>query len=110
MKGLVIVAALLLGGASLALAQGQPTGSYPPVAGGAAGNPATNPVTPGPPGPGVIPGGPAQSAATTPSRTRVAHHPRHRNMYMQGDIHRGSKVTGSALSTRKFLHNQNSYR
>jgi hypothetical protein len=43
MKGLVIVAALLLGGASLAVAQGPPTGGYPPVAGGAAGNPATNP-------------------------------------------------------------------
>ena len=56
-KGLAIVAALLVGGASLALAQGQPTGAYPPVAGGAAGNPATNPVSPGPPGPGVIPGG-----------------------------------------------------
>jgi hypothetical protein len=29
---------------------------------------------------------------------------------MQGDVHRGSKITGSALSTRKLLHNQNSYR
>ena len=43
MKGLVIVAALLVGGASLAVAQGPPTGGYPPVAGGAASNPATNP-------------------------------------------------------------------
>jgi hypothetical protein len=55
MKRLAIVAALLVGGASLAVAQGPPTGGYPPVSGGAAGNPATNPVTPGPPGPGVIP-------------------------------------------------------
>ena len=37
MKGLAIVTALLLGGASLALAQGQPTGGYPPVSGGAGG-------------------------------------------------------------------------
>src|SRR5262249_49609375 len=47
-KGLAIVA-LLIGGTSLALAQGPPTGGYPPVSGGAGGNPATNPVTPGPP-------------------------------------------------------------
>ena len=44
MKNLTIVAALLAGGVSLAIAQGPPTGGYPPVAGGAAGNPATNPV------------------------------------------------------------------
>ena len=39
-----IVAALFAGGTSLAMAQnGLPTGSEPPVAGGAAGNPVTNP-------------------------------------------------------------------
>ena len=43
MKTFTIVAALLAGGISLAIAQGPPTGGYPPVAGGAAGNPATNP-------------------------------------------------------------------
>jgi hypothetical protein len=44
LKCLTIVAALLAGGTSLAMAQnGQPTGAYPPVAGGAAGNPITNP-------------------------------------------------------------------
>ena len=43
MKTFTIVAALLAGGVSLAIAQGPPTGGYPPVAGGAAGNPATNP-------------------------------------------------------------------
>jgi hypothetical protein len=37
-KGLAIIA-LLVGGTSLAMAQGQPTGNYPPVAGGANGNP-----------------------------------------------------------------------
>jgi len=35
---------LLAGGVSLAIAQGPPTGGYPPVAGGAGGNPITNPV------------------------------------------------------------------
>ena len=44
MKTLTIVAALLAGGISLAIAQGPPTGGYPPVAGGAGGNPITNPV------------------------------------------------------------------
>jgi hypothetical protein len=94
MKRLAIVAALLVGGASLAVAQGPPTGGYPPVSGGAGGNPATNPVTPGPPGPGVIPGGPAKSATTAPSRTRMAHHTtRHNNkMYMSTRSHKGSKL------------------
>ena len=41
LKGLTIVTALLVGGASLAIAQNGPaTGGQPPVAGGAAGNPA----------------------------------------------------------------------
>lgn len=115
-KGLAIIA-LLVGGTSLAIAQsGPPTGGQPPVAGGAAGNPAA----PGPPGPGVIPhdarpglqaAAPATAPATTTStRTRVAHRPTNRRMYMQGDVHRGSKVTGSALSTHKLRHNQNSYK
>jgi hypothetical protein len=43
LKGLTIVAALLAGGTSLAMAQGPGTGAYPPVAGGAGGNPITNP-------------------------------------------------------------------
>jgi hypothetical protein len=95
LKTLTIVTALLAGGVSLAIAQGPPTGGYPPVSGGAGGNPATNPVTPGPPGPGVIPGGPAQAAATAPSRTRIVHHTtRHPNkMYMSAKSHKGSKLT-----------------
>ena len=45
LKSLTIVAALLASATSLAMAQnGQPTGTYPPVAGGAGGNPITNPV------------------------------------------------------------------
>src|SRR5215469_17275579 len=44
LKTLAIVAALFAGGTSLAMAQnGLPTGGEPPVAGGAAGNPITNP-------------------------------------------------------------------
>lgn len=92
-KGLAMIA-LLFGGTSLAIAQsGPPTGGQPPVAGGAAGNPAN----PGPPGPGAMPGGPGpsvQSAAPSPylrsaapptgaTTTRLAHHPKHhKHMYM----------------------------
>jgi hypothetical protein len=91
-KALAIIA-LLVGGTALAVAQGPPTGAYPPVAGGAAGNPAVS-AAPGPPGPGVIPGSPAKSAATAPSRTRMAHHTtRHHNkMYMSARGHKGSKL------------------
>ena len=84
-KGLAIIA-LLVGGTSLAMAQGQPTGAYPPVAGGAGGNPITNPVSPGPPGPGVIPGGPAPQAAAP------ARHATPRHLYMTNRTHKGSKM------------------
>ena len=92
-KGLAIIA-LLVGGTSLALAQGPPTGGYPPVSGGAGGNPATNPVTSGPPGPGVIPGAPAPKAGTLATRTRIAHQPtkHHNKMYMSTRSHKGSKM------------------
>ena len=40
LKTLTIGTALFVGGVALAIAQGPPTGGYPPVAGGAAGNPA----------------------------------------------------------------------
>jgi hypothetical protein len=83
LKTLTMTGALLLGGVSLAIAQGQPTGGYPPVAGGAAGNPATNP---GPPGPGVIPGGPGPQSAA-PARQATRHH-----LYMTNRTHKGSKM------------------
>ena len=89
------ILALLVGGTSLAMAQSGPaTGGEPSVAGGAAGNPAA---------PGI------PSVYGTPTRPLhgTTHH---RRMYMQGDVHRGAKVTGSAMSTHKFRHNQNSYR
>ena len=75
-KCLAIVAALLVGGASLAMAQSGPaTGGYPPVAGGAAGNPAV-------PGPNL--------QAKTPSRHATKHH---KKMYMSAKSHKGSKLT-----------------
>ena len=89
-KALAIIA-LLVGGTSLAVAQNGPaTGGEPPVAGGAAGNPAVPPAA-GPPGPGVIPM-PARSAA--PTGTRTAHYTtRHHNkMYMSARSHKGSKL------------------
>jgi hypothetical protein len=90
-KGLAIIA-LLVGGTSLALAQGPPTGGYPPVSGGAGGNPA---VPPAPPGPGVIPHD-VQSTAPSPNLrsaapatgTRIVHH----HMYMSA--HRKTLKTG----------------
>ena len=63
-KSLTMVAALLVGGTSLALAQVLPRVA---TRGGAGGNPAV----PGPPGPGVIPGAPLQSAAPA-TRTRAS--------------------------------------
>jgi len=91
-KSLAILA-LLVGGTSLAVAQSGPaTGGEPPVAGGAAGNPA-------------VPGSNLQTGTRAHQGTR-----HHRRMYMQGDVHRGTKVTGSASNTRKFLNNQNTFR
>jgi hypothetical protein len=87
MKGLAIVAALLVGGASLAMAQGgPPTGAYPPVAGGAAGNPAVL-------GPNL--------QTTTPARHATKHH---KKMYMSAKSHhKASKLTptGSAKPQMK---------
>lgn len=70
-KGLAIVA-LLVGGTSLAVAQGPPTGGYPPVAGGAAASPI--------PGPN----------AKAPSRHVIKHH---KKMYMSAKSHKASKLT-----------------
>ena len=79
-KSLAIIA-VLFGGTSLAMAQGPATGGYPPVGGGAGGNPATNP---GPPGPGVIPNDVSRSAAPTGTSagTRIAPTTRHHRIYM----------------------------
>ena len=102
LKTLTIVAALLAGGPSLALAQnGLPTGGESPVAGGANGNSTVpGPAYPAVPGPGYsgyyleAPGYAAQpgyveesGTAATPRRVATMHH---RRMYMyapaQGSI------------------------
>ena len=71
LKSLMMVSALLVGGTSLGVAQnGPPTGGQPPVAGGAAVNPA--------------------SAWTA----RRHHGTRHHRMYMSVNrTHKGSKLT-----------------
>jgi hypothetical protein len=69
------VTALLTGGSSLAMAQnGNPTGGYPPVVGGAGGNPAV-------PGPAYFPQGSGSSyvAPGTAYRQPFKHH---RRIYM----------------------------
>lgn len=76
-KGLAIVA-LLVGGTSLAVAQGPPTGGYPPVAGGAAASP--------------IPG-PTISGATTRSHYATK---KHKKMYMSAKSHKAAKLPTSS--------------
>lgn len=81
LKTLTIVTALLIGGTSLAMAQSGPaTGGYPPVAGGAAGNPAV-------PGPNLKTG--------TRSHHATKHH---KKMYMSGKSHKGSKLTPASTA------------
>jgi hypothetical protein len=72
LKTITIVAALLAGGVSLAIAQGPPTGGEPPVAGGAGGNPILNKY--GPQGP--------------PPAYTTRHHKR---VYMSTRGHKGSQ-------------------
>ena len=79
LKSLMIVSALLTGGASLAVAQNGPaTGGQLPVVGGAAGNPAA-----------------LGSAPSIPARTARHHGTRHHRMYMMSvnRTHKGSKLT-----------------
>lgn len=65
----LIIAALLVGGSTLAMAQNGPaTGGEPPVAGGAAGNPAFMPANPGP---GFNPEPRLQSAPTANQPRKV---------------------------------------
>ena len=82
MKKVLVLSALLWGGASLAVAQNGPaTGGQAPVTGGAA----SNPAAPGP-------------AASIPARTARHHGTRHHRMYMMtvNRTHKGSKLTPSA--------------
>jgi hypothetical protein len=89
---MMIVSALLVGGASLAVAQNGPaTGGQAPVAGGAAGNPAA-PVP----------------AASIPARTARHHGTRHHRMYMMSAnrAHKGSNLTpaSNAKPLSEWLH------
>jgi hypothetical protein len=71
LRTLTIIAALLAGGASLASAQnGNPTGGYPPVAGGANGNPAV-------PTPYLQPVAPVESVAPARHYKRIYMSTRH---------------------------------
>jgi hypothetical protein len=120
LKSITIVAALLAGGTSLAVAQnGIPTGGEPPVAGGAGGNPITNPgyyggyyatggyiaapgyavpgyVMPGYMAPGYAQPAPqpgyvgAEEPSPAPGTVAVTHH---RSMYMYVPPHRGGHRT-----------------
>jgi hypothetical protein len=79
LKRLMVVSALLVGGAPLAVAQNSPAiGGQPPEAGGTA----SNPAAPG-------------SAAAIPARTARHHGTRHHRMYMLSvnRTHKGSKMT-----------------
>jgi hypothetical protein len=78
LKKLMIATALLAGGSSLAMAQnGLPTGGYPPVMGGAGGNPAV-------PGFAYFPEG-RPSSVTSAS---AYHHPinHHKRIYMSAKL------------------------
>ena len=79
LKSLMVVSALLVGGASLAVAQNNPaTGGQPPEASGTA----SNPAAPG-------------SAAAIRARTARHHGTRHHRVYMMSVncTHKGSKLT-----------------
>jgi len=107
LKSLTILAALLAGGTSLAVAQNGPaTGAEPPVAGGAGGNPAAPgyygaPEYYGGPGyfgaPGYVAAPGAGYVASGPAYRPITHH---RQMYMStrgtGTKSRSTLKTGSA--------------
>jgi hypothetical protein len=85
LKRLMMVTALLVGGASLAVAQNAPTTSgQPPVVSGSA---ARNPATPGP--------------AASPARTTRHHGTRHHRIYLisVNRTHKGSKLTPANNAT-----------
>jgi hypothetical protein len=92
LKSLMMVSALLVGGASLAVAQNGPaTGGQAPVAGSTASNPAA---------PGI--------AASIPARTARHHGTRHHRMYMMSvnRTHKGSKLApaSNAKPLSEWLH------
>ena len=89
LKSLIMVSALLVGGASLAVAQNGPAaGGQPPVAGGAAGNPAA-----------------PDAATSVPART-VRHYGHRMYMMSVNRAHKGSKLTpdDGAKPLSEWLH------
>ena len=87
LKSLMMVSALLVGGASLAVAQnGPPTGGQAPVAGGAAGNPA--------------------APDTSVSGQTVRHYGHRIYMMSVNRTHKGSKLTpdNDARPLSEWLH------
>jgi hypothetical protein len=116
LKTLTIVAALLAGGTSLALAQnGLPTGGESPVAGGANGNATVpGPAYPGFGYSGYYPAAPGYAAqpgfveepgtAAIPRRAATAHQ---RSMYMYapgqtGSAHPHKKTLKTDLTSRRY--------
>jgi hypothetical protein len=92
MMRVLVLSALLVGGASLAVAQNGPaTGGQAPVAGGAAGNSAAS-----------------GTAAPIPARSARHHGTRHHKMYMMtvNRTHKGSKLTpdSNAKPLSEWLH------
>jgi hypothetical protein len=93
LKSLTIVATVLAGGTSLAMAQNGPaTGGQPPVAGGAGGNPILNyygaPGYFGAPGYYGAPGYAAQPGYVGAPRRVVTAHPRNLYLYAPGSRHK----------------------
>jgi hypothetical protein len=95
LKSLTIVAAVLAGGTSLAMAQnGLPTGGEAPVAGGAAGGPAPGyygygvPAYFGAPGYAIAPGYAAQPGYVEGKRRMATTHPRSLYMSVPGIRHK----------------------
>ena len=91
LKTLIVVTALVANGTSLVVAQnGPPTSGQLPVAGGAAGTPATD------------------LASDTSTRTARHHGTRHHRMYMMSvnRSHKGSKLapTSNARPLSEWLH------
>jgi hypothetical protein len=92
LKSLMIVSALLVGGASLAVAQNAPaTGDQALIDGGVWTNPAAS-----------------GTAASIPARTARHHGTRHHRMYMMSvnRAHKGSKLTpaSNAKPLSEWLH------
>ena len=115
LKTVMIAAALIAGGTSLAMAQAQGSSGPDGQAQGSSGRDGMTPAA------GAADNPPAQGHAS--GRTARHHGTTHHRMYMQSGstaanaaasggsgTHRGALKTGSAASNQKVLYNQNGYR